>query len=46
MPKGEKVLAQSKMTAPPPNFTKNDVFKLVSYYVQKGKKVVFSKSVS
>jgi hypothetical protein len=54
MPKGEKVLAQSKRTAPPPNFTKNDdVFKLVSYYVQKGEimfkkgeKVVFLKSVS
>jgi hypothetical protein len=29
MPKGEKVLAQSKRTAPPPNF-KNEVFKLVS----------------
>jgi hypothetical protein len=42
MPKGEKVLAQSKRTAPPPNF-KNDVFKLVSYYVQKGEKVVFLK---
>jgi hypothetical protein len=28
MPKGEKVLAQSKRTAPPPNF-KNEVFKLV-----------------
>jgi hypothetical protein len=35
MPKGEKVLAQSKRTAPPPN-SKNDVFKLVSHYVQKG----------
>jgi hypothetical protein len=35
MPKGEKVLAQSKRTTPPPNF-KNDVFKLVPYYVQKG----------
>jgi hypothetical protein len=46
MPKGEKVLDQSKRTAPPPNFTKNDVLKLVSYYVQKGEKVVFSKSVS
>jgi hypothetical protein len=43
MPKGEKVLAQSKRTAPPPNF-KNDVFKLVSYCVQKGEKVVISKS--
>jgi hypothetical protein len=44
MPKGERVLAQSKRTAPPPNF-KNDFsignFKLVSYYVQKGEKVVF-----
>jgi hypothetical protein len=35
MPKGEKVLAQSKRTAPPPNFTKNDV--------QKGEKVAPSK---
>jgi hypothetical protein len=42
MPKGEKVLAQSKRTAPPPYF-KKEFFKLVSYYVQKGKKVVFSK---
>jgi hypothetical protein len=38
MPKGEKVLAQSKRTAPPPNF-KNEVFKLISYCVQKGEKV-------
>jgi hypothetical protein len=29
MPKGEKVLAQSKRTAPPTNF-KNEVFKLIS----------------
>jgi hypothetical protein len=40
MPKGEKVLAQSKRTAPPPNFKTNDFhlenFKLVSYCVQKG----------
>jgi hypothetical protein len=40
MPKGEKVLAQSKRTAPPPIL--NDVFKLVSHYVQKGEKIVFS----
>jgi hypothetical protein len=44
MPKGEKVLAQSKRTAPPPIKT-NDFqlvnFKLVSYCVQKGEKVVF-----
>jgi hypothetical protein len=51
MPKGEKVLAQSKRTAPPPNLIlkTNDFqldFKLVSYYVQKGEKVVFSKSIS
>jgi hypothetical protein len=50
MPKGEKVLAQSKRTAPPPNFKTNDFqlvnFKLVSYCVQKGEKVVFSKSIS
>jgi hypothetical protein len=43
MPKGEKVLAQSKRTAPPLNF-KNKVF-LVSYCVQKGEKVVSSKLV-
>jgi hypothetical protein len=48
MPKGERVLAQSKRTAPPPNF-KNEFFnwydsqwiKLVSYCVQKGEKVAF-----
>jgi hypothetical protein len=42
MPKGEKVLAQSKRTAPPPNF-KTMIFKLVSYCVQKGEKVAPSK---
>jgi hypothetical protein len=42
MPKGEKVLAQSKKTAPPPNFK---IFKLLSHCVQKGEKVVFSKLV-
>jgi hypothetical protein len=42
MPKGEKVLAQSKRTAPPPN-SKNEVFlKLISYCVQKGEKVLVS----
>ena len=45
MPKGEKVWAQSKRTAPPPNFNFGDFhlvnFKLVSYWVQKGEKVVF-----
>jgi hypothetical protein len=50
MPKGEKVLAQSKRTAPPPNFKTNDFqlvnFKLVSYCVQKGEKVVLSKLIS
>jgi hypothetical protein len=35
MPKGEKVLAQSKRTAPPTNF-KIKIFNLISYYVQKG----------
>jgi hypothetical protein len=40
MPKGEKVLAQSKRTAPPPNF-KNEVFKLISYCVQKGGESIF-----
>jgi hypothetical protein len=42
MPKGEKVWAQSKRTAPPPNF-KMKFFKLISYCVQKGEKVVSSK---
>jgi hypothetical protein len=42
MPKGEKVWAQSKRTAPPPN-SKNEVFNLISYFVQKGEKVVSSK---
>jgi hypothetical protein len=42
MPKGEKVLAQSKRTAPPPYF-KMKFFKLVSYYIQKGEKVAPSK---
>jgi hypothetical protein len=35
MPKGEKVLAQSKRTAPPPLNFKHEVFKSVSYCVQK-----------
>jgi hypothetical protein len=49
MPKGEKVLAQSKRTAPPPIFLKktNDFqliyFKLISYCVLKGEKVALSK---
>jgi hypothetical protein len=38
MPKGEKVLAQSKRTASPPNF-KIKILKLISYCVQKGEKV-------
>jgi hypothetical protein len=53
MPKGEKVLAQSKRTAPPPNLKKQKkeffnwydsqliILKLVSYCVQRGRKVVF-----
>jgi hypothetical protein len=41
MPKGERVLAQSKRTAPPPNFKIKDfqLVKLVSYCVQKGGEV-------
>jgi hypothetical protein len=46
MPKGERVRAQSKRTAPPP-ISKTSCFQeyyqLVSYYVQKGEKVVFQK---
>jgi hypothetical protein len=50
MPKGERVLAQSKRTAPPPNL-KNEFFnwydsqlinfKMISYYFPRGEKVVF-----
>jgi hypothetical protein len=51
MPKGEKIFAQSKRTAPPPpNFKIGDSqlvnFKLVSYCVQKGEKVVFQNDIS
>jgi hypothetical protein len=46
MPKGEKVRAQSKRTAPPP-ISKTSCFQeyyqLVSYCVQKGETVVFQK---
>jgi hypothetical protein len=57
MPKGEKVLAQSKRTAPPPNFnlilkeffnwydSQLIKFKLVSYCVQKREKSSFSKLI-
>jgi hypothetical protein len=50
MPKGERVIAQSKRTAPPPNFKKEFFkwydsqlinLKLVSYCVQKGENVAF-----
>ena len=48
MPKGEKVLAQSKRTAPPPIFQTNDFqlvnFTLVSLCVLKGEQVVFFKT--
>jgi hypothetical protein len=55
--KGEKVLAQSKRTAPPPNFRTAPpplilllmifkLVKLVSYCVQKGEKVILSKLIS
>jgi hypothetical protein len=41
---GESISPKQKdCTAPPPNF---HIFKLVSYCVQKGEKVVFSKLVS
>jgi hypothetical protein len=42
MPKGEKVCAQSKRTAPPPNL-KMKFLNLISYCVKKGEKVVSSK---
>jgi hypothetical protein len=52
MPKGEKIFAQSKRTAPPPNFnfkigdSQLVNFKLVSYYVQKRERVVFQNDIS
>jgi hypothetical protein len=49
MPKGEKVLAQSKRTAPPPIFkicSSNDEFSIDISLYSKGEKVVFSKVVS
>jgi hypothetical protein len=49
MPKGERIWAQSKRTAPPPisklSFSK-EYFQLVSYCVQKGEKVVFQNDIS
>jgi hypothetical protein len=45
MPKGEKVRAQSKRTAPPP-ISKNlsvEYFQLIPYCVQKGEKVFQNK---
>jgi hypothetical protein len=50
MPKGEKIRAQSKRTAPPPQFQKLCVlqkyYQLVSYYVQKRENVVFQNDIS
>jgi hypothetical protein len=44
MPKGERVRAQSKRTAPPPiSKLSVEYFQLVSYCVKKGEKVVFQK---
>jgi hypothetical protein len=47
MPKGERILAQSKRTAPPPNFKMFSIgnFKLVPYYVQKEEKSSISKLI-
>jgi hypothetical protein len=48
MPKGEKVRAQSKRTAPPPISklrVSKEYYQLVSYCVQKGEKVVFQKMI-
>jgi hypothetical protein len=45
MPKGEKVLAQSKRTAPPTNF-KNEVFKIsILMCFQKREKVLVSSKI-
>jgi hypothetical protein len=41
MSKGEKVLAQSKRTAPPPNFQKLMIFKLVSHCSKGGESSIF-----
>ena len=44
MPKGEKILAQSKRTAPPPIskiYSSDEIFQLIPYFLKKGKKVVF-----
>jgi hypothetical protein len=50
MPKGEKVLAPKQKDSTTTNFKKsfsNDmIFNLVSPCVQKGERVVFSKSIS
>jgi hypothetical protein len=51
MPKGERVLAQSKRTAPPPNF-KKEFFNWYDFSIwyllvfKKGEKLAFSKSIS
>jgi hypothetical protein len=42
MPKGEKVLAQSKRTAPPPNFETND-FQIGILLCSKGGESTISK---
>jgi hypothetical protein len=48
--KGGESISPKQRTAPPPNFKTKDFqlenFKLVSYYVQKGEKLVFSKLIS
>jgi hypothetical protein len=50
MPKGESIKPKAKGPHHHPNFKTNDFqlvnFKLVSYCVQKGKNVVFSKLIS
>jgi hypothetical protein len=45
--RGREYLAQSKRTAPPPNFEMivNWKFQLVSYYVQKGEESSISKII-
>jgi hypothetical protein len=46
MPKGEKVLAQSKRTAPPPNFKTNDFQIGISLCSKGGEKLIIFKLVS
>jgi hypothetical protein len=45
MPKGEKVLAQSKRTAPPPNFKTNDFQIGISLCSKGGESSIFKNDI-